>query len=74
MAAVPRSFRSAGAAFGITAVFVVAGIVPVFLAVAAIVVPRLDRDELAHPLDHPEPALVKDLSGSTQDVSKGSER
>jgi catechol 2,3-dioxygenase-like lactoylglutathione lyase family enzyme len=43
----------AGAAFGITAVFVVAGIVPVFLALAAIVVPRLDRDELAHPLDHP---------------------
>ena len=43
----------AGAAFGITAVFVVAGIVPVFLALAAIVVPRLDRDKLAHPLDHP---------------------
>jgi formate hydrogenlyase subunit 4 len=43
----------AGAAFGITAVFVVAGIVPVFLALAAIVVPRLDRDELAHLLDHP---------------------
>jgi MFS family permease len=43
----------AGAAFGLTAVFLVAGIVPVFLAVAAILLPRLDRDELAHPLDHP---------------------
>ena len=43
----------AGAAFGITAVFLVAGIVPMFLAAAAILVPRLDRDELAHPLDHP---------------------
>jgi MFS family permease len=67
----------AGAAFGITAVFVVAGIVPVFLALAAIVVPRLDRDELAHPLDHPptgEPAPVKNLSGSTQNESKGGDR
>jgi MFS family permease len=43
----------AGAAFGLTAVFLVAGGVPVLLAAAAILVPRLDRDELAHPLDHP---------------------
>jgi MFS family permease len=43
----------AGAAFGLAAVFLVAGFVPVFLAAAAILVPRLDRDELAHPLDHP---------------------
>ena len=43
----------AGAAFGIAAVFLVAGIVPVLLAVAAILIPRLDCDELAHPLDHP---------------------
>jgi MFS family permease len=64
----------AGAAFGLAAVFLVAGIVPGFLAAAAIVGPRLDRDELAHPLDHPEPALVKDLSGSMQNLSKGSER
>ena len=41
----------AGAAFGLTAVFLVSGIAPVFLAAAAIVLPRLDRDELAHPLD-----------------------
>jgi MFS family permease len=67
----------AGAVFGIAAVFVVAGIVPGFLAVAAIVVPRLDRDELTHPLDHPatdETVPVKGLSGSTQNESKGSER
>jgi MFS family permease len=43
----------AGAAFGLPAVFLVAGFVPVLLAAAAILVPRLDRDELAHPLDHP---------------------
>jgi hypothetical protein len=67
----------AGAAFGLAAVFLVAGIVPGFLAAAAIVGPRLDRDELAHPLDHPatdEPTLVKGLPGSTQNESKGSER
>jgi predicted MFS family arabinose efflux permease len=43
----------AGAVFGTTVVFLVAGTVPVFLAVAAIYLPRLDRDELANPLDHP---------------------
>jgi len=43
----------AGAAFGLAAVFLVAGVIPVLLAVAAILIPRLDRDELAHPLDHP---------------------
>ena len=43
----------AGDAFGVTAVFLVAGIAPGLLAVAAILVPRLDRDELAHPLGHP---------------------
>jgi MFS family permease len=64
----------AGAAFGLTAVFLVAGIVPGFLAVMAIVVPRLDRDELAHPLDHPKPAPVKNLSGSTQNEPRGGER
>jgi MFS family permease len=61
----------AGAAFGITAVFAVAGIVPVFLALAAIVVPRLDLDELAHPMDHPDPTPVKDLSGPTHNEPNG---
>jgi hypothetical protein len=64
----------AGAAFGITAVFVVAGIVPGFLALAAIVVPRLDRDELVYPLDHPESAPVKGVSGSTQSEPRGGQR
>jgi hypothetical protein len=39
----------AGAAFGVTVVFLVAGILPGFLAAATILLPRLDRDELAHP-------------------------
>ena len=43
----------AGAVFGLTAVFLVAGILPTFFAAAAILLPRLYRDELAHPLDHP---------------------
>ena len=63
----------AGAAFGITAVFLVAGIIPGFLAVAAILLPRLDRDEQAHPLDHPvtdEPALVKGALESTENEAK----
>ena len=41
----------AGAAFGLTVVFVVAGIMPGFLAAAAILIPRLDRDEISNPLD-----------------------
>jgi hypothetical protein len=41
------------AAFGIASVFLVAGVAPVLLAVAAILIPRLDRDEIANPLDHP---------------------
>jgi hypothetical protein len=40
----------AGAAFGLSAVFLLAGIVPALLAVATILLPRLDRDEPAHPL------------------------
>ena len=44
----------AGAAFGLAAVFLGAGVTPVFLAAAAILIPRLDRDELSHPLDHPQ--------------------
>jgi MFS family permease len=40
----------AGDAFGLTAVFVVAAVVPVFAAAVAYRLGRLDRDELAHPL------------------------
>ena len=55
----------AGASFGVAAVFLVSGIIPVFLATAAILIPRLDRDELAHPLDHPAVVTrdAKTLSG-----------
>lgn len=63
----------AGAAFGITAVFLVAGVVPVFLAAAAILIPRLDRDEIANPLDYPatdEPDLAKGLPESTEYETK----
>jgi MFS family permease len=51
----------AGAFFGVTAVFLVAGILQMFFAAATILLPRLNRDELAHPLDHPaveEPAAT----------------
>jgi MFS family permease len=51
----------AGAVFGLTAVFLVAGILPTFFAAATILLPRLYRDELVHPLDHPaseEPTLT----------------
>ena len=40
-----------GAAFGLATVFLVSGVCPVFLAAAAILIPRLDREELAHPID-----------------------
>jgi MFS family permease len=69
----------AGAAIGLTAVFLVAGIVPGFLAVAAILFPRLDREELAHPLEYPaayEHAPVKGLPESTESEArpKGDDR
>jgi MFS family permease len=44
-----------GEAVGIPLVFLVAGTVPVFLAVAALLAWRLQRDEIAHPLDAAEP-------------------
>ncbi len=40
-----------GATVGVTTVFLVAGVAPGFLAVAAIMGARLDRDEILHPLD-----------------------
>ena len=48
----------AGAVFGLTAVFLVAGTLPAFFAAAAILLPRLYRDELAHPLDRPSEKQV----------------
>jgi hypothetical protein len=40
-----------GDALGLPVTFVLAGAIPVFLAVAAILGWRLYRDEIAHPLD-----------------------
>jgi hypothetical protein len=57
----------AGAAFGVSAVFVVAGVVPVLLAVLTILVPRLDRDELAHPLDRSPEKLAADGTSQRAD-------
>lgn len=41
------------AAIGLRTTFVLAGVLPVVFAVAAIVLARLPRDEVAHPLDPP---------------------
>ncbi|MBA2344891.1 MAG: MFS transporter [Rubrobacter sp.] len=57
----------AGAAFGLTPIFLVAGIVPGFLAAAAILIPRLDRDEISNPLDQeksPKQTRTIDPEGS----------
>ena len=54
----PASMALAGPAaewFGLTAVFVVAGVAPTLLAVVAIVAARLPADEIAHPLRSAEP-------------------
>lgn len=60
LALMPVSMAIAGPVgewIGIPLTFVLAGLVPVFLAVAALLGWRLYRDELAHPLDPaPEPA------------------
>ena len=40
-----------GEAVGLAPTFLVAGVVPVFLAVAALLIARMPRDEIAHPLD-----------------------
>ncbi|GAA2017986.1 MFS transporter [Pseudokineococcus marinus] len=59
LALMPVSMALAGpvsAAVGLTPVFLVAGLAPTALAVAAIVLARLRADELAHPLDGAPPA------------------
>ncbi|MGD9990727.1 MFS transporter [Pseudonocardia sp.] len=49
-----------GEGVGIPLTFLLTGTVPVLLAVAAVVGWRLDRDELAHPLDTARPAAPAD--------------
>jgi len=54
LAFMPLSMALAGpvsALVGLTSTFVVAGLVPVLLAVVTIVVARMPADEIAHPLD-----------------------
>ena len=46
-----------GEVIGIAPAFLLAGLVPVGLAVVAIVVFRMPRDEIRHPLDRPDRAL-----------------
>ncbi|WP_433289784.1 MFS transporter [Pseudonocardia sp. CA-142604] len=58
LALMPVSMALAGPAgewLGVPMTFVLAGAIPVFLAVAAIVGWRLPADEIAHPLDAPDP-------------------
>src|SRR3712207_4515659 len=55
-----------GEVIGLTATFLVAGLVPPLLAVVAILVARLPADEIAHPLDvvpppAPEPRPAGEL-------------
>ncbi|MFD3444746.1 MFS transporter [Microbacteriaceae bacterium 4G12] len=53
-----------GEAIGIASAFVIAAVVPVFLAVITIVAARLPRDEIENPLDPPE----DDIDPSSQEV------
>jgi hypothetical protein len=58
LALMPVSMALAGPVaeqLGVPLTFVLAGTVPVFLAIAAILLGRLPADEIAHPLD-PAPA------------------
>jgi hypothetical protein len=55
----PVSMAVAGAVsagIGLGPTFAVAGLVPTVIAVAAIVLAKMPKDELAHPLDRGEPA------------------
>jgi MFS family permease len=61
LALMPVSMALAGPvaeALGVPLTFVLAGTIPVFLAIAAILLGRLPADEIAHPLD-PAPAEVE---------------
>jgi MFS family permease len=74
LALMPVSMALAGPAgdlFGVTAVFAVAGIAPAGLAILAIVLPRLDRDELLHPLDVDPRALGVGPADGVHDLHAG---
>ena len=63
LAFMPVSMAIAGPVgewIGIPLTFVLAGLVPTFLAVAAIVAWRLDRDEITHPLGAGSPGVLSE--------------
>ena len=53
-----------GVAIGIPVTFVVAGVVPTVLAVAAILIARMPRDEIENPLD----AAQREIDPSSQEI------
>ena len=55
---------------GFPPVFLVAGVIPTLLAVLALWLPRLDRDELAHPLDSAPPAESEAEPAAPEDASR----
>ncbi len=61
-----------GAALGVSTVFLIAGIAPGFLAVAAILGPRLDRDEILNSHDEVAAEVVED--NPQLQVSEGAAR
>ncbi|MBM7787252.1 MFS transporter [Tenggerimyces flavus] len=64
----PVSIAMAGPvskAIGLSTVFLIAGVVPLLLAVVAIVVAKLPQDEIAHPLDT-EPVAEPKLASVTE--------
>lgn len=63
-----------GAAFGMATVFLVAGVAPGFLAVAAILGPRLDRDEILHPLDRERAEEAVEADATARDRADSAER
>jgi len=51
-------------AIGIPITFVVAGVVPTLLAVAAILIARMPKDEIENPLDEAD----RDIAPSNQEI------
>jgi MFS family permease len=66
----PVSMAVAGAvsaAIGLGLTFAVAGLVPTVIAIAAIVLAKMPKDELAHPLDRGEPTDGEPVDGEPTD-------
>lgn len=56
-----------GAWLGVPLTFVLAGVIPVFLGLAAVIGWRLPADEIAHPLEQaePDPAVIGAVQRAT---------